>query len=47
MTRALSRTRGLNVATWNVHSLSLKGRRGAGHTEVLLQKSEVLGCDVI
>ena len=37
----------LNVATWNVHSLSLTGRRGAGHAEVLLQKCKVLGCDVI
>ena len=33
--------------TWNVRSLSLTGRRGAGHAEVLLQKCKVLGCDVI
>ena len=45
--RARSRTGELNVATWNVRSLSLTGRRGAGHAEVLLQKSKVLGCDVI
>ena len=45
--RARSRTGELNVATWNVHSLSLTGRRGAGHAEVLLQKCKVLGCDVI
>ena len=47
MTRARSRTAELNVATWNVRSLSLPGRRGAGHAEVLLQKCKVLGCDVI
>ena len=41
------RTGELNVATWNVRSLSLTGRRGAGHAEVLLQKRKVLGCDVI
>ena len=34
--RARSRTGELNVATWNVRSLSLTGRRGAGHAEVLL-----------
>ena len=45
--RARSRTGELNVATWNVRSLSLTGRRGAGHAEVLLQKYKVLGCDVI
>ena len=45
--RARSRTGELNVATWNVRSLSFTGRRGAGHTEVLLQKCKVLGCDVI
>ena len=45
--RAWSRTGELNVATWNVRSLSLTGRRGAGHAEVLLQKCKVLGCDVI
>ena len=45
--RARSRTGELNVATWNVPSLSLTGCRGAGHTEVLLQKCKVLGCDVI
>ena len=33
--------------TWNVHSLSLTRRRGAGHAEVLLQKFKVLGCDVM
>ena len=47
MARARSRTGELNVATWNVHSLSLTGHRGAGHAEVLLQKCKVLGCDVI
>ena len=47
MARARSRTEELNVATWNVRSLSLTGRRGAGHAEVLLQKRKVLGCDVI
>ena len=45
--RARSRTRELNVATWNVRSLSFTGRRGAGHAEVVLQKCKVLGCDVI
>ena len=45
--RARSRTGKLNVATWNVRSLSLTGRRGAGHAEVLLQKCKMLGCDVI
>ena len=45
--RARSRTGELNVATWNVRSLSLTGRRGAGHAEVLLQKCKVLGCNVI
>ena len=47
MSRARSRTGELNVATWNVRSLSLTGRRGAGHVEVLLQKCKVLDCDVI
>ena len=47
MARARSRIGELNVATWNVRSLSLTGRRGAGRTEVLLQKCKVLGCDVI
>ena len=45
--RARSRTGELNIATWNVRSLSLTGRRGAGHAEVLLQKCKVLGCNVI
>ena len=45
--RARFRTEELNIATWNVRSLSLTGRRGAGHAEVLLQKCKVLGCDVI
>ena len=45
--RERSRTGELNVVTWNVRSLSLTGRRGAGHAEVLLQKCKVLGCDVI
>ena len=45
--RARSRTGELNVATWNVRSLSLTGRRRAGHAEVLLQKCKLLGCDVI
>ena len=45
--RARSRTGELNIATWNVRSLSLTGRRGAGHAEVLLQKCKVLGCAVI
>ena len=47
MTRARSRTGELNRATWNVRSLFLTGRRGAGHAEVLLQKYIVLGCDII
>ena len=47
MARARSRTGELNVATWNVRSLSLTGRRGAGHAEVLLPKCKVLGYDVI
>ena len=48
MARGRSRTGELNVATWNVRSLSLTGRRGAGHAEVLfLQKYKVLGCDII
>ena len=45
--RARSRIGELNVATWNVRSLSLTGRHGAGHAEVLLQKCKVLVCDVI
>ena len=45
--RARFRTGELNVAIWNIRSLSLTGRRGAGHAEVLLQKCKVLGCDVI
>ena len=45
--RARSRTGELNVATWNIRSLSLTRRRGAGHAKVLLQKCKVLGCDVI
>ena len=45
--RARSRDGELNIATWNVRSLSLTGRRGAGHAGVLLQKCKVLGCDVI
>ena len=45
--RAGSRTGKLNVATWNVRSLSLTGRRGVGHAEELLQKCKVLGYDVI
>ena len=38
-----------NLRLWAVLSraLSLTGRRGAGHAEVLLQKCKVLGCDVI
>ena len=47
MTRARSRTGELNATAWNVCSLSLTGRRGAGHAEVLLQKYKVLGCDLI
>ena len=47
MARARSRTGELNAVTWNVRSLSLTGRRGAGHAEVLLQKCKVLGRDVI
>ena len=47
MARARSRTGELNVETWNVRSLSLTGRRGVGHAEVLLQKCKVLGCEVI
>ena len=47
VSRARFRTGELNIATWNVRSLSLTGRRGAGHAEVLLQKCKVLGCDVI
>ena len=45
--RGRSRTGELNVATWNVRSLSLTRRRGAGHAEVLLHKCKVLGCYVI
>ena len=45
--RARSRNGELNVATWNVRSLSLTGRRGAVHAGVLLQKCKVLGYDVI
>ena len=44
---ARARSEELNLATWNARSLSLTGRRGAGHAEVLLQKCKVLGCDVI
>ena len=47
VSRARSRTGELNIATWNVRSLSLTGRREVGHAEVLLQKCKVLGCDVI
>ena len=47
MTRALSRTGGLNVVTWIIRPLSYTGRRGAGHAEVLMQKCKVLGCIVI
>ena len=47
MARARSRTGELNVATWNVRSLFLTGRRGAGHAEVLLRKYKVLDCDAI
>ena len=47
MTRARSRTGEINIVTWNVCLLSLTGRRGAGHAEVLLQKCKVFGCDVI
>ena len=47
VTRTRSRTGELNVATWNVRSLSLTGRRRAGHAEVLLQKFKALGNDVI
>ena len=47
VTQARSRTGELNLATWNVRSLSLTGRRGVGYAEVLLQKCKVLGCDFI
>ena len=47
MTRTCFRTGELNIATWNLQSLSLTGRRGVGHVEVLLHKCKVLGCDVI
>ena len=47
VTRARSRTGELNVATWNVRSLSPTGRRRVGHAEVILHKCKVLGCDVI
>ena len=47
MARARSCIGELNVATWNVRSSSLTGRRGAGHAEVLLQKCKVLDCDAI
>ena len=47
MTRARSRTGELNVATWNIRSLSLTGRRGFEHAEVLLQECKVLDCDMI
>ena len=33
--------------TWNIRSLSLTGRRGAGHAEVFLQKCKGLDCDVL
>ena len=39
--RARSHTGELNVATWNVRSLSLTGRRGAGLAEVLVKCSAV------
>ena len=35
MTRAWSRTGEFNVTTWNVRSLSITGRRGAGQIERL------------
>ena len=47
MTRVRPRTGEPNIATSNIRSLSLTGRRGAGHAEMLLQKCNVLGCDVI
>ena len=47
MTRARPRTGEPNIATSNARSLSLTGRRGAGHAEMLLQKCKVLVCDVI
>ena len=47
MARARSCIGELNVATWDVRSSSLTGRRWAGHAEVLLQKCKVLDCDVV
>ena len=47
LTRVRPRTGEPNVVTSNVRSVSLTGRRGAGHVEMLLQKCKVLGCDVI
>ena len=44
MTRAWSCTGEINGVTWNVRSLR---RRGARHAATRLQKSKVLGCDVI
>ena len=44
ITRAGSRTGELNVTTWNVRSLFLTGRRGAGHAEVLCRNRK---CDVM
>ena len=45
--KARSRNSELQVATYNVRTLSLTGKHGAGHAEVVLRKCQTVGCDVI
>ena len=45
--KARSRNSELEVATYDVRTLSLTGKHGAGHAEVVLRKSQAVGCDVI
>ena len=35
------------VATYNVHTLAVKGKNGYGHAECVLAKARQLGCDFI
>ena len=45
--KARSRNSELQVATHNVRTLSLTGKHGADHAEVVLRKCQAVGCDVI
>lgn len=45
--RAKSRIGELEVATNNVRTLSLAGKKRAGHAEVILRKYQAVGCNVI